>query len=58
MAGERSMQFQPTLYEQARAVFRRGNCALGLMQHPAAALSRKRQLLELCARIGYTPPRQ
>lgn len=24
--------------------------------HPVSTLSRKRQLLELCARIGYTPP--
>jgi hypothetical protein len=27
-----------------------------LVLHPIATLSRKRQLLELCARIGFTPP--
>lgn len=58
MAGKRAMQSRPTLIEQTRAAPRRVNCALGSMQNPAAALSRKRQLLELCARIGYTPPPQ
>lgn len=34
---------------------KRGLIAVALP--PIASLNRKRQLLELCARIGYTPPR-